>query len=208
VAIVIRGHEYPFELHEMTETIPFTDEDIEKWRAKSWSGRERQGMPPPQHKRKRVLGRLALHMPNGYQGGRAKWTEGPRGPLEGKLASVFEVLEERAKADDIAAAERARAQQERERIANEQRELARVRQIEDTRAKRLLAEAAAWDRSTQIRSYVEALNRRLPELDPPERQRLASWCEWAADWADRGDPVLHTELIAGVDAPEPPPYAR
>jgi len=60
-------------------------------------------------------------------------------------------------------------------------------------------EAAAWERSSQIRRYVAALRQRAQELDSPECERVLEWSEWAADWADRSDPTRHTELIVGFD---------
>src|SRR4051794_22449045 len=45
VAVVIRGHCYSLEIHELTETIPFTDEEIEAWRTE-WSWLDRSGKLP------------------------------------------------------------------------------------------------------------------------------------------------------------------
>ena len=63
----------------------------------------------------------------------------------------------------------------------------------------MIKEAAAWERSAQIRRYVLALRERAQELDSPERERVLEWCEWASDWSDRSDPVRFTELVVGFD---------
>jgi hypothetical protein len=200
VAIEIRGHRYPIEVHELTETIPFTDAEIAVWRSEWSFATERRAnqMPPPQRKRKRATGNLRLLLPNGYGGGRASWAEGPRGPLESKLASAFRTLEERAAADDLAAIEYAQRAAE-QRLQQEAREAqARRVRIDKARVERLLEEVAAWRRSADIRRYVQVVEQKLPLLDSDEADRVAEWCRWAKDWADRSDPSVHTSLIAGV----------
>jgi hypothetical protein len=201
IAIEIRGHSYPIEVHELTETLPFTEAEIETWRTEwKWDLERRAGqMPPPQRKLKQGTGRLRLQSPNGYGGGRASWAEGPRGPLEGKFSSVFDTLEERADADDQMAIERARIREER-RVEQEAQEVrARRIRIENARVERLVAEMTAWRRSDDIRSYVAELELTLEDLDGDEHTRIAEWCKWAADWADRSDPTRYTSLITGFD---------
>jgi hypothetical protein len=64
IAIELRGHRYPIELHEVTETIPFTEDEIVAWRTE-WRydiPRRAGRMPPPQLKRKRATGRLRLSL--------------------------------------------------------------------------------------------------------------------------------------------------
>jgi hypothetical protein len=109
------------------------------------------------------------------------------------------VLEQRAVEDDEHEKQLA---EHRERFRREQEERearARAQRIDRARSERLVREAAAWERSSQIRRYVAALKERSQELDLSERQRVLEWCEWAADWADRSDPSRHTELIVGFD---------
>jgi hypothetical protein len=78
VSVVVGGHAYPIEIHDVTETIPFTDEDIKAWREEDrWGFDHREDkLPPPQRKRKRATRRLKLVAPNGYGGGPAVWSEG------------------------------------------------------------------------------------------------------------------------------------
>ncbi len=201
IAIEIRGHRYPIEFHETTETIPFTQEEIKAWRTEwTWHEASRAGqMPPPQRKRKRATGRLRLSLPNGYNGGRARWTEGPRGSLEDKLPQVFAALEERAVHDDHAAVEAARRAEERRKEAEQRAERERLARLEKAREERLLAEAQAWHEADLVREYVDALRSRLPELPEIERERLSAWCAWCDDWIVRNDPVANTGRIVGLD---------
>lgn len=200
VAIVIGEHRYPVEIHEVTQTIPFSEEEIAAWRKEAWRREDRSDKTPPsQRKRKRATGRLALRLPHGYQGGRARWTEGVRGPLEAKLGSVFAALEERVIEDDRRAAEWARQAEIRRQEEIERAARAQAQRIEKARAERLVAEAGAWERSELVRRYLEALQAGLPELEPSERERLSTWCVWADGWAGRSDPVTSTQRIVGFD---------
>lgn len=200
-AIEIRGHRYPVEVHELTETLPFTEAEIEAWRTEwKWDLERRASqMPPGQRKRKRTTGRLCLLLPNGYGGGRASWAEGPRGPIEGKFSSVFDTLEERADADDHMAIEHARIDEERRREKEAQEVCARRLRIENARLARLTAEVKAWCSSGEIRAYVTELEQKLPDLDGDEYTRVAAWCSWAKNLADRSDPSRRTSLITGLD---------
>ena len=141
VAIVIRGHAYPVSISEMTDRIPMTDQELERWRAENkW----RLSYATPPTNKSVVNGRLMISLPRNYDGRQSNWTEGPRGALEGKLGAVFTELELRAEADDRIAGERARAEVERQRRVEEQLERERLARIEEARAKRLASEIANW----------------------------------------------------------------
>jgi len=44
VAVVVGGHAYPIEIHEVTETVPFTDAEVRAWRAEDrWDPHHRDG---------------------------------------------------------------------------------------------------------------------------------------------------------------------
>jgi hypothetical protein len=201
IAIEIRGHRYPVEIHELTETLPFTEAEITAWRTEwTWDIESRAGkMPPPQRKRKQPAGQLRLLLPTSYGGGRASWAEGPRGSLEDKLPSILRTLEERANADDQAAIEHARRAEELRHEQEARDARARHMRIENARVDRLLAEIEAWRRSANIRAYITTLEQKLPDLDADENTRIAEWCDWANDWADRSDPTVHTSLIEGFN---------
>jgi len=206
IAIDVRGYRYPVELHEVTETIPFTKDEITAWRTEwAWYTERRAGqMPPPQLKRKRATGRLRLSLPHGYRGGRANWTEGPRGSLDDKLPQVFKALEERADHDDFEAAEAARRAEEWRKESERRAEHERLARIEKARKGRLFAEAQAWHEVELARRYVSTLRNRLPDLPEPEQERLAAWCTWCEDWIAQNDPVADTDRIIGVDEPDAP----
>jgi len=210
VGIEIGVHRYPVEVHELTETVPFTSAEVAAWRSEwTWRPEGRAGqMPPPQLKRKQATGRLRLLLPNGYGGGRATWGEGPRGPLESKLPSVLRTLEQRARADDEAAVKRALIAEERQRELEAREAQARRARIETARVERLLTEVAAWRRSVDVRAYIDALEAMLPSVDPRERARVANWCGWARGWADRSDPTRRTSLISGLNEEHDQPFDR
>jgi hypothetical protein len=203
VAIGIGQQRYPIEIHEITETIPFTEEDIRAWRnQRGWIVEFREGkMPPPQQKRRKGTGHLKLVLPNGYGGGRASWSGGPRGPLARKLPSVFETLEERAAEDDRADAARAVAAEADRKEAEERERRARAARVDRARAERLIGELEAWRRSGEIAEYVAALRAALPGLDPEDKTRVEAWADWAEDWARRSNPAVQPSLIVGRDAP-------
>jgi hypothetical protein len=194
-------------VHEQTETIDYTEEEITAWRkARPWQDeRQRDRLPSAQPKRSLRTGRLRLLAPNGYRGGRVSWGDGQRGPAEHRIGSILRTFERRADDDDEAAVELARRMEQlrREEAAREER--ARRERIEHARVLRLRAEVAAWRTSAEIRAYLAALERNLPELGAEDRLRIAEWSKWARDWSERSDPVQQLARIhrqAGSDAPE------
>jgi hypothetical protein len=132
------------------------------------------------------------------------WTEGPRGPLEGKLRSVFAALEQRAIADDQRAEEAARRAEELRREQAEREAHARRLRIEQARGDRLAAEVDAWELGGRSRSYAEALREKLPSLSRGDQARIAAWCDWVEDWANRADPAANPSLIAGLEDEKEP----
>jgi hypothetical protein len=201
IAIKVRDHVYPVELVELTEPLPLSSEDLVAWQRRTHFGQDGRlsETPPLSLRRTRPTGRLRLVLPNGYRRGRTSWSGGPRGLLETKLGSVLHTLELRAEADDTAAIERARRFEELRREQQARDERARRELIESARLERLLNEVATWRRSEQIRAYVAALEERLPALEADEQVRIARWCGWARECADRWDPSRRTSLIAGRD---------
>jgi hypothetical protein len=203
IAIEVRGYRYPVEIHELMESLPFTEADIAAWRtAAQWQyelERRADRMPPAALKPKRATGRLRLLLPTDRGEGRAGWAEGPSGPLESKLPSVLRALEERANARDRSAIEGKRRAEERRREQEAKEEYARRADIENARVERLLAEVEAWEMCATVRAYVTEVERKLPDLDADEHTRIAEWCSWAKDWADRSDPSRNTSLIVGLE---------
>ncbi len=200
VAIVIRGHSYPVAISEMTDRVPMTEPEIERWRTQNkW---RLSYASPPTHK-SAVNGRLRLTLPRHVETRQSNWTEGPRGRLEGKLGAVFSELEARAHADDRIAAERTRAAEERQRRLEEEMERQRLARIEDGRAKRLASEVDAWRRAGEVREYVGALRKRVVELPDAERDRVERWCDWAEAWVEWADPRINPARILGLDDDRP-----
>jgi len=127
------------------------------------------------------------------------WSEGLRGALESTLGPVLEELENRAAHDDEEVAEQRRRAEEWQRQAEEQRERELRARIEQARAARLADEVAAWRLSRGVIDYVAALRATLDDVDEPERQRLASWCDWAETFAARSDPTQNSARVRGLD---------
>lgn len=199
-AIVNRDHSYAFEIVEMTDRRPLDERELERWRRENrYRLSYRPDLEPPQAHVPN--GRLRLSLPD-YHVKRANWTEGPRGPLEGKLASVFVELERRAEEDDRRDADRRVQEEERRRAAEERAERERLAKIEQARVDRLREEVSAWRLARDTRVYIEELRERLPELDDEERERVAGWCDWAERWAERSDPTANVAKIVGLDEPE------
>lgn len=197
-AIVVRGHAYAVEVHEETETIPFTRAEVEEWRRREHWVTQGRDTPSAQMKRKRATGSLRFSLPNGFHGGRANWTDGPRGRLEDKLPSVFSTLEARAEEDDRRAEEAARRAEVLAREQAERKKRERRARIEEARVRRLRAEVEAWSEARQVRAYLTELERRLPELEGEERVRIAAWRDWATEWVERADPAISTLRIVGL----------
>jgi len=196
VAIIIRGHAYPVGISEMTDRVPMTDQELDRWRA---DNKWRLSYATAPTNKSVVNGRLMMSLPRNYDGRQSNWTEGPRGALEGKLGAVFTELELRAETDDRIAEERVHAEKERQLRVEEQLERERLARIEEARAKRLASEIASWRHADEIREYVIALRKRITELPHEQQDELERWCEWAETWAERFDPIVNTARIAGLD---------
>lgn len=184
----IGRHRYPVEIEERTEVVPFTEDELRRWRAarSSWDTR---GSPPP---RRRPTGKLALVLPGSWGGYRARWADGKRQQVESLLADFFATLEVRAR-DDEARHERA----ERERVIQEEQQ--RQARIQRARAEWLDREVAAWQEAERIREYVARLRARISTSPKDERERLAAWCDWASERADQLDPTTNAQGAVGLD---------
>ena len=101
------------------------------------------------------------------------WSDGPRAELELKFPSMLRTLEQRASVDDRADAERAARMKELRRQEEARAERAREARVDPARVERLVAEVAAWRRSTDIRAYIAVVERELPRLDDEEQERVA-----------------------------------
>jgi hypothetical protein len=201
VAIAVGEQRYPIEIVEDTCALPFTENEIERWRSASifFASERRHKQPPPQQRRREPTGTLRLQLPNGYAGGRATWTDGTRS-LNGHLDRVFETLDQRVIDDNLAVAARRQRQEEFAREQARREELAQLSRIEEARLARARAEVDAWRTAQELAAYSAALRNRIPLVAEAERERIGAWCDWIEQSADRADPVRHTELIVGRDA--------
>jgi hypothetical protein len=189
--IAIGRHTYPISIEERTEAVPFTEEDVRRWRANrpSWIQADE---PSPQERRRRPTGELALLIPSSWDGSRGRWADGKRSRLDEKLAEFSATLEVRAAADEV---RYQRAEQARiEREAQE-----RVARIEKARVERLDRELAATRHAEDIRSYVSRIRESLTGVPEDGLEHLLAWCDSAEARADRVDPATNLELIKGFD---------
>jgi hypothetical protein len=186
IAINVRGHAYAFEIHEMTDREPLDAKAVERWRR---DNRYRLSYQPDLEPPLKHIpnGRLRLSLPD-YAVKRANWTEGPRGPLEAKLTSVFTELERRADADDLRDVERDRWLAERERQAEIAREQARLAALEQARVERLKSEVERWRLAKDAREYAAALREQSARF-PGAAAEIQEWCDWIDAWTRRMNPL-------------------
>ena len=193
--IAVRDHRYQFNLFEMSDRVPISEDQLVRWRKdhpwRSSYSNEPTHVSVPN-------GRLKLSFPTYVRGRRSTWTEGPRGALEAKLPSVFAALEEWAAEDDRIAAEFERAEQQRQRELEARLERERLARIEKKREERLLGEVLAWQQAAQVRQYVVALTERLLALEEKDRQLIQDWIDWARRRADGIDPTVSIAKIRGL----------
>jgi len=186
-------------LAEQSDRVPTTEEDRARWRRENhFRLSYRDDLEPPEHKQV-ANGRLRLSLPSRWDGGRSTWGEGPRGPLEAKLASVFVELERRADEDDARAIAFARAAEERHKAKLVRLERQRQARLEQQRVERLRGEIDTWRFAAEVRAYVAALRDRLEEVDDEHRERLERWCDWAEAWAEAADPTINVSRGVGLE---------
>jgi hypothetical protein len=129
---------------------------------------------------------------------RANWTEGPRGPLEAKLASVFNELERRAEADDLRDEEHRRRLAEHERQAEIAREQARLAALEQARVERLKGEVERWRLAKDAREYAAALREQMNRF-PRTASEAQEWCDWIDAWTRRSNPLEQIASMPTLD---------
>jgi hypothetical protein len=133
-------------------------------------------------------GRLMLRIKHeGLTGCRARWCDGPRGKLEGKLNSFLSGLWATA---EFLKKQRHEREAWQKQWAEEQRQREQQRQAleeEHKRRQALEAQALAWQRSRLLRAYVRA---RVKQQGPHALDsEFARWVAWAKAQADQLDPL-------------------
>jgi hypothetical protein len=147
-------------------------------------------------------GRLQLVL-HGTSGPRSSWSDGAKHRLEGVLgravlAAENEVeatrlrleVEERAR---IEAKRRMEEEQERQRQAREREQRARY---EEALAKDLRQVAQHWRIAADIRAFLDAVARRIPEGE--RDQSFAAWLAWATSYAATMDPLTDVSAFLRV----------
>lgn len=92
-----------------------------------------------------------------------------------------------------------RLERQAERVKSQQEELLRLEMAEKKENERRKLEqlekyALQWDKSQQIRRFVDSVELRLGEIeDGEQREKLASWIQWAREKADWLDPLRDKE---------------
>jgi hypothetical protein len=194
IGILIEDEADPIELVELTEGVPLTDAETERWKAAhAWELRHGLLRQVPRT-RSVPSGRLKLTSPTFLSARRSSWSEGPRGPLEDKLGDVLEEFEQRAAAYAI---RRREFEERQERLRQEQArraEIEQARREQEIRTAQLSAEVAGWRGATAARAYAVELRARADDLDGPEAARVTRWAEWIESYADASDPTLNTGL--------------
>ena len=145
----------------------------------------------------RRVGRQPRVSPEGRP--RRDLPSGATAPSSQLLATSSRPLETRAEEDDRKAEERHAGRSSWPASEPKREEGERRVRAEEARVRRLRAEVEAWREAAHVRTYLDALQRRLPELGDEERARIAAWCDWAGRWVERADPVIDTSRIVSLD---------
>lgn len=127
-----------------------------------------------------------------------EWRDHPDRPLEvqldaivGGFAAAAKELHEQYLADREA--QRRYAEAEYRRRKQEER-----RRHEAERLQGLLRSASAWQKATELRAYVHAVQSAVePTLPETRKKRLTTWVSWALAQADHLDPVASGRWALG-----------
>lgn len=123
---------------------------------------------------------------------RKTWTDGKRQQLENCLNSFIGGLIKAAIAIKHLRAEREQREREWQEERRKREEAERIRRDEEEKLNELDREIASWQRSQQIRSYIEAVKKwgmqKHGEIKPDSK--LHQWLTWATKQADRFDPLV------------------
>jgi hypothetical protein len=200
VAVSVRGHAYSIEISELFDRVPLTAEETAEWERREAKKHYGWWQKPPQqpHATKVPTGYLRVSLP--AYGGRSSFSEGPRGRIERRLPTLFEELERRAEEDDRRAAALRQAEEERRAAAARRAERERLERLEKARVERLEAELSRLRLVRQARQYSGELRRRLPQLEPPDRDRIGDWCDWIDSWCEAHDPSTNPAVVQGLVA--------
>lgn len=146
--------------------------------------------------------RLRICVGGGLRHRAGEWADTAARPLEDQLAEIVQEVglrgeaAERKRLADLEAAREKRLQWEAamQRAKMDFAEAARVQHLE--------AQERAWRRAAGLAEYVDALRLHAQTLATgPERDGAEAWIAWAADYAERLNPLNGTPRLP--DIPEP-----
>ena len=122
-------------------------------------------------------------------GTRKKWADTKTKTLEERLGSIVEGFA--LIAESITAARIRREEQQRARRIEEEVRLQRVRHDESQRRLRreLVSNMEYWQRSVQLRAFIEATCNANAGSPAHVQQQTALWAAWATAQADKLDPI-------------------
>ncbi len=182
-------------LSVLGETIEFGIRELTKQTMRELSRTERKERPwADQFERvSNPSGRLTLEIKT-WGCSRRSWSDGKKQRIEGCLnAFIIECI-------NTAVAKRTRdlkwAEDERIRQEEELRreKIARLRREEEERVQALMQNAANWQKSKQVREYIEAVKKEAIRENGEivQGSEMDRWLKWANDQADRLDPLTES----------------
>ena len=191
-----KGHHYQVTISEITQRRPYQHTKAEIERA------ARYGYEPyPRHKDV-PTGDLQVVLPQAWghtPALRCRWRDNTRRKIEDTLGEVLDGIETRIDLDEqrrLEAEHQAALRREAEQRAYQH---ARLRWIEDQRAKVLVRQVESWIQAGHIRAWIAAVETDRPEPDPA----LAEWLAWASAYAERIDTSHQTHGSPHIPEPQP-----
>lgn len=152
-----------------------------------------------------LTGKLALEIHDYGNGLRKTWKDGKVQVLEAVLGNFISTLHqwmesEKASRLDAECRARQRAKAESRRTSVKEK-----KELEEARRSELMAFVEAWEKSTRIRNYLDAVDETLEknEVAPFKPEEFALWLEWARWYADEICPLTPSRpRKESVEVPE------
>lgn len=187
-SVAVLGERLEISLEESLKRIDHTPTIAEK--------QEREKYPWMTYRKYDFIpsGTLSLKITTWAFNVRRCWTDGKRQRVEDCLNDFIIGLIKASAAVKSDRLEKERQERERQERERRRREREQLIWAEEKRIKTLESEATAWHRSQLIRAYVEAAKlaatRENGSITPGSP--LDNWIQWAAQYADRLDPLTES----------------
>jgi len=149
------------------------------------------GGTPYEHK---ATGRFSLRIWKPWNALRKSWGDGKTRTIEDQLPEIVAGFMEIALSGKAEDEKRASEKAEAERVAAERARRAEAIRKEEARVRALHRAAADWERADRIRRMIQAAEegaKRAGQAVEPGTQ-FADWLAWAAQQADRLDPLMES----------------